>query len=682
MSEPDDLAGAAVGPRDRAGRVGRAPRRAPLAARGHVRRDRGALPRGRPGGRGWCSSSPRSRCCRSSRTDGYIRRVAFDTALYMLLALGLNVVVGWGGLLDLGYVAFYGIGAYAYAMLELAPVRHPPADARHDPARRRDRRGRRLPRRAAVAPPDRRLPGDRDALLPADLPDGRDQRRPDRSATTSRAAPTASSTSTRCTCSATPSWCSTAASSPSPTSTSRSPSFAVVYLALHFVNHSRTGRAWRSLREDPLAAEAMGMPVNLLKLMAFSFGAAVAALTGTLFASLQRERRSRSRSRSRSLITVYTMVILGGQGNLAGVTVGAVRRQRDARVPARPGRRAHPLLRRRRARDRVRVRPHAQARAPARRASSSSDSPRTPWPDAINHDWVSGPAASGFDHALSHWVIIPTQPRELGRPGLVHRPRLPRARAHARCTAGLRYVAARADALPRHVRVGERPARPAGRDALHRARRHADRAHDHPPERPASASAAWRSSDGGAPLLELRGVSLAFGGLKVVSRARPARRRGRDRERDRPERRRQDDALQPDHRHLRARRRRHPARRAQHRRPRAASDHPARRRPHVPDAAAVPQHVGARERDGRRLRPHEGGRPALDAAHAGDAARGGRRSARRPRSTSRSSASGSRATAGISRPTASPTPTAGGSRSRARWRPGRRSCCSTSPPPA
>src|SRR6185437_16372548 len=38
--------------------------------------------------------------------------------LYMLLALGLNIVVGWGGLLDLGYVAFYGLGAYAYALLD------------------------------------------------------------------------------------------------------------------------------------------------------------------------------------------------------------------------------------------------------------------------------------------------------------------------------------------------------------------------------------------------------------------------------------------------------------------------------------------------------------------------------------------------------------------------------------
>src|SRR5690348_13369003 len=36
--------------------------------------------------------------------SGYVRRVAFDTVLYMMLALGLNVVVGWGGLLDLGFV--------------------------------------------------------------------------------------------------------------------------------------------------------------------------------------------------------------------------------------------------------------------------------------------------------------------------------------------------------------------------------------------------------------------------------------------------------------------------------------------------------------------------------------------------------------------------------------------------
>ena len=187
----------------------------------------------------------------------------------------------------------------------------------------------------------------------------------------------------------------------------------------------------------------------------------------------------------------------------------------------------------------------------------------------------------------------------------------------------VRYALLVPTRLPRHVRVGERPARPARRDALHRARRDADRAHDRAPERPLR-----RAPRGdhlmAEPLLELRGVSLAFGGHKVVSGLDLHRRQGRDRQRDRAERRRQDDALQPRHRHLRARRRRDPRRRAQHRRPRAAPDHPPRRRPHVPDAAAVPQHVGARERHGRRLRPHQGRRRALDAAHARHAPRGGR----------------------------------------------------------
>ena len=76
----------------------------------------------------------------------------------------------------------------------------------------------------------------------------------------------------------------------SPTCTSAVAIFVVVYIALHFVNHSRTGRAWRSLREDPLAAEAMGMPVNLLKLMAFAFGAARRSAHRHALRVAQRER--------------------------------------------------------------------------------------------------------------------------------------------------------------------------------------------------------------------------------------------------------------------------------------------------------------------------------------------------------------------------------------------------------
>ena len=66
-------------------------------------------------------SSPRSASPRRSlpllTSNGYVIRVGFDTLIYMLLALGLNIVVGFAGLLDLGYVAFFGFGAYVYAML-------------------------------------------------------------------------------------------------------------------------------------------------------------------------------------------------------------------------------------------------------------------------------------------------------------------------------------------------------------------------------------------------------------------------------------------------------------------------------------------------------------------------------------------------------------------------------------
>ena len=49
----------------------------------------------------------------------------------------------------------------------------------------------------------------------------------------------------------------------------------------------RTGRAWRAVREDPLASTMMTIPVNRVKLMAFSFGAVVAAMAGTVFAAQQ-----------------------------------------------------------------------------------------------------------------------------------------------------------------------------------------------------------------------------------------------------------------------------------------------------------------------------------------------------------------------------------------------------------
>ena len=93
-------------------------------------------------------------------------RIIDIALLYVLLALGLNIVVGYAGLLDLGYVAFYAVGAYMFGLLAVAaPDRHLPGHHGHVPERPahadlwlviplgalRRRRGRRAARRADAA---------------------------------------------------------------------------------------------------------------------------------------------------------------------------------------------------------------------------------------------------------------------------------------------------------------------------------------------------------------------------------------------------------------------------------------------------------------------------------------------------------------------------------------------------
>jgi branched-chain amino acid transport system permease protein len=336
--------------------------------------------------------------------SSYVQRVAFDTVLYMLLALGLNVVVGWGGLLDLGYVAFYGIGAYSYALLDS------------------DKLGIHLPTVVSiplvvligavagflVGLPSRRLVGDYlaivtlfflflfltvttngDQLFGHDVTGGANgilnidpfEIFGQALAVQHEGAFAVGYLYVGLVM------------------------FAVVYIALHFVNDSRTGRAWRSLREDSLAAEAMGMPVNLLKLMAFSFGAAVAALSGTLFSALAASTFPLTFSFP-LLITVYTMVILGGQGNLPGVVVGAVL--------------VNVLLEL--LRDAANARILLYAFIVLALAWVFGRTPRLAIvlggtivfgfithtvAGAINDDWTSGGTTSGLNSALAHWVIIP-----------------------------------------------------------------------------------------------------------------------------------------------------------------------------------------------------------------------------------------------------------------------------------
>ena len=99
--------------------------------------------------------------------------------------------------------------------------------------------------------------------------------------------------------------------------------FTLVVAALYLLSESRIGRAWKALREDPLAAEAMGMPVNRLKIVAFMIGAGTAGLVGCIFAALL-TAVSPGNFDVAVLITIYAIVILGGLGSITGVILGAI----------------------------------------------------------------------------------------------------------------------------------------------------------------------------------------------------------------------------------------------------------------------------------------------------------------------------------------------------------------------
>ena len=255
-------------------------------------------------------------------SNGYVIRVGFDTLIYMLLALGLNIVVGFAGLLDLGYMAFFGLGAYGYAMLASSQFDiHWPTLAI-------------LPVVTAatafvgflVALPSRRLVGDYLAIVTLFFGE--------LFVTVTNNGDRISVLGFTRGYNVTNGPNGIANIDPFHVFGHQLESlesyfyvalifFLVVLGAVYLLSNSRTGRAWRSLREDPLAAELMGMPVNRLKLLAFAFGAGVAGLTGTLFASLNTAVFS-SDFDTPLLITIYAILILGGAGSLGGVILGAL----------------------------------------------------------------------------------------------------------------------------------------------------------------------------------------------------------------------------------------------------------------------------------------------------------------------------------------------------------------------
>ena len=245
--------------------------------------------------------------------NDYVVGVMTRIALYAMLALGLNIVVGFAGLLDIGYVAFFGIGSYVYAFLAS------PHFGIHLPALVI------LPILVAVTAaagvligaPTLRLRGDYLAIVtlgfgeityillvnldrPVDITGG-------------------------------PSGL-ISIDPPSAFGYVVSGSIGYYYLFLGILafvllasvrlRDSRIGWAWQAIREDELAAAAMGINTTVAKLQAFAVGASFAGVAGGLLASWQRSVFPDNFLFQES-INILAMVILGGMGSVLGVIVGA-----------------------------------------------------------------------------------------------------------------------------------------------------------------------------------------------------------------------------------------------------------------------------------------------------------------------------------------------------------------------
>ena len=252
-------------------------------------------------------------------------RITNLAILFVFLALGLNIVVGFAGLLDLGYIAFYAVGAYVYALLASPHFNiHLPFWVI-------------LPIGAAVAcmfgvllgAPTLKLRGDYLAIVtlgfgeiiriflnnlsqPVNItngPQGVTLIDPFRIGPFSFRD--------------TEAFLGLAFSGP----IKYYYFLLVVLLAIIVINlrlqDSRIGRAWEAIREDEVAARAMGINTRNMKLLAFAMGASFGGIAGGMFSAIQGFISPESFILLESIM-VLAMVVLGGMGNVWGVIVGAL----------------------------------------------------------------------------------------------------------------------------------------------------------------------------------------------------------------------------------------------------------------------------------------------------------------------------------------------------------------------
>ena len=252
-------------------------------------------------------------------------RITNLAILFVLLSLGLNIVVGFAGLLDLGYIAFYAVGAYVYALLAGPHFNvHWPWWAI-------------LPIGAALAcffgvllgTPTLKLRGDYLAIVtlgfgeiiriflnnlsePFNLTNG-----PKGLATIDpvRVLGADFGNST------------TLAGLVFSEAIKYYYFLLVVVILVILLNirlqDSRIGRAWEAIREDEMAARAMGINTTRMKLLAFAMGASFAGIAGGIFSAIQGFISPESFVLNESIM-VLAMVVLGGMGNIWGVVLGAI----------------------------------------------------------------------------------------------------------------------------------------------------------------------------------------------------------------------------------------------------------------------------------------------------------------------------------------------------------------------
>jgi branched-chain amino acid transport system permease protein len=265
-------------------------------------------------------------------------RIIDVALLYVLLALGLNIVVGYAGLLDLGYVAFYAVGAYMFGLLASGHLtEHFPAIAAMFPDGLHTPVWVAIPLGAAVAglagvllgAPTLRLRGDYLAIVtlgfgeiirvflnnldhPVNITNGPKGIGPIDSMRLfgydmgikhelfGMEIPNVIN-------------------------------YYYLFLALvllsvlvcYRLETSRIGRAWMAIREDEVAAKAMGINTRDLKLLAFGMGATFGGVAGVMFSTYQSFITPEAFALNESVMIV-AMVVLGGIGHLPGVIVGAL----------------------------------------------------------------------------------------------------------------------------------------------------------------------------------------------------------------------------------------------------------------------------------------------------------------------------------------------------------------------